>query len=113
LIAEILTGGLAFNYVDGKLIVRGDPELIKRMTPAIKRWKPELLKVMAGETVGNVGRCDQCNADLLGLITFDGYVNRVCPVCGCWKICLQPRNTTPAPTTTAKPVCIAQPITLF
>ena len=113
MINRITESDLILSVKDGRLKVKGSESQVAELLPTIKQWKPELLKIAIGQTVNDVGGCDRCGADLLGLITFDGYVNRVCPACGCWKICFPPRNTTPAPTTTAKPVCIAQLITLF
>lgn len=54
----------------------------------IADWKPELIKIIAGEIVDDVGGCDQCGGELLGLRTFDHYVNRVCPDCGKWFRCI-------------------------
>jgi len=55
----------------------------------VRQWKPELIKILNGETSTDIGQCD-CGSSLLGLPTRDGYVNRVCPDCGRWFRCLDP-----------------------
>ena len=73
--------------VDGDCIVlEGPAEQVDELATTIRQWKPELIKVLQGQTVGNVGTCD-CGSALLGLPTFDGFVNRVCPDCGRWHRC--------------------------
>ena len=98
-IADIQSIALATDVqlsVDaGKLVIDGPDDVVDELIPMVKRWKPELIKVLTGGTVADVGQCDHCSADLIGLpVSFDGYVNRVCGACGAWAICLPP-NWTP------------------
>lgn len=104
----ILNSGLRFSIADGRLSVKGPAALVQEFSAGIKQWKPELLKITAGETVDDVGVCDYCSADLIGLpVQFDGYVNRVCPSCGQWHRCLPPPATKPIL------VCTSTTIDLF
>ena len=84
---------LELRTVDGKLVVVGDIDLINVMTPAIKRWKPELIRIVEGNTVCDVGCCDHCGTDLLGMVVHGGYINRVCVTCGNWFQCLTPTGS--------------------
>lgn len=73
--------------LDGDYIVLEGPEsLVDELSEMIRQWKPELIKVLQGQIVSNVGTCN-CGSALLGLPTFDGFVNRVCPDCGRWHRC--------------------------
>ncbi len=74
----------------GKLILDGPDDAVDELLPLVKQWKPELIQLLSGETVANVGQCEQCDADLIGLLVSGGYVNRVCGACGRWAICLPP-----------------------
>jgi|TARA_B110000495_G_C22545127_1_gene330274 hypothetical protein len=115
MITRIMSSGLSLSIVDGGLAIRGPQTELAEILPMIKRWKPELIKILEGETVDDVGVCDQCGADLLGLLVkFDSYVNRVCPQCGQWFQCLPPASKNLLILATAtNPVCQSQPITLF
>jgi len=69
------------------------PELVE----AVEFHKYELLAIHQGKMVRDVGNCDQCVDKLVGLLAFDGYINRTCPTCGKWFRCLPPltKETTP------------------
>ena len=111
---SILNSGLRFSIVNGRLSAKGPEALMDAFRDAIRRNKPELLKVLAGETVHFCGHCDQCGAELLGLLVHGGYTNRVCPECGKWFRCLPPMEAKPAiPATSTDLVCNSQPIPLF
>lgn len=86
-INAILESGLRLSVVKGRLAVRGSAEAVAEFRELIHSWKPELIKIANGDTVEGAGQCDQCGADLLGLRTPDGYVNRVCGHCGTWHRC--------------------------
>ena len=86
----LLESGLKFAIVDDRLSVRGSAELVEEFRQMIANWKPELMKIAGGEVVADVGYCDGCNSDLIGLPTFDQFINRVCPLCGKWFRCLEP-----------------------
>ena len=90
MIAQILKSALVLSIVDGGLSVKGPKSQLVELLPIVKQWKPELAKIAAGETVSSVGSCDHCNTDLLGLLVHGGYINRVCPTCGRFAICLPP-----------------------
>lgn len=91
---SILKSGLRLAVVEGRLSVKGPAKLLNAFRDATRRNKPELLKVLAGQSVDDVGQCDACGADLLGLQVRGGYVNRVCPECGEWFRCLNAEGTT-------------------
>lgn len=75
----------------GKMVLDGPNDAVNELIPLVKKWKPELIQMLAGETIGDVGHCDHCNADIIGLpVSFDGFVNRVCGACGRWATCLPP-----------------------
>ena len=84
-----LESGLKFGIVDDGLSVRGSVALVAEFRELIRHWKPELINVLNGETITDVGQCDY-GSSLLGLPTRDGYINRVCPDCGSWFRCLDP-----------------------
>ena len=86
---NILNSGLKMSVVDSRLSVRGSTELVGEFRAAIQTWKPEIVKILSGESVGDVGDCDHCHGSLIGLRTFDYYINRVCPDCGKWFRCLE------------------------
>ena len=91
MINRILESDLVLAVVDGRLSVKGPKSLLSELAPIIKHWKPELLRIAGGDTIGDVGQCDQCAADLIGLpVAFDRFINRVCPACGKWHRCLPP-----------------------
>ena len=114
MIASILASDVRLSVRDGKLSIKGSPDVVKSLAPTIKRWKPELLKVLAGETICDVGDCDQCEAELLGLLVHGGYTNRVCPECDKWFRCLPPMEAKPEILVTSTDlVCNSQPIPLF
>ena len=73
-----------------KITIDGPDSAVDELIPLVRRWKPELIQLLKGETISDVGSCDHCNADLIGLVTFDGYTNRTCPACGKWFRCLEP-----------------------
>lgn len=111
---SILNSGLTFSIEDGRLSAEGPASLRKAFRDSIRRNKPELLKILAGETIHDVGSCDHCAAELLGLPVHGGYINRVCPDCGQWFRCLPPIDAKPViPKTTTDLVCNSQPIPLF
>lgn len=87
---SILESGLKFAVVDDRLSVFGPRALVAEFRLLIRNWKPEITKVVAGETVADVGTCQHCNGTLIGLRTFDHYVNRVCGDCGTWYRCFPP-----------------------
>ena len=95
MINAILRSGIELSVGEtGKLAFKGRAETVKQWKPALRQWKLELLKVAVGETITNVGHCDHCGANLIGLpVSFDGYVNRVCGDCGRWAVCLPPEWT--------------------
>ena len=92
MISDILKSELSFSVdSDGGLSVKGPKSVMKELLPTIRRLKPELMQIVAGDSIADVGQCDHCNAGLIGLpVSFDGYVNRVCGACGRWAICLPP-----------------------
>ena len=78
----------------GMIHLDGPDNAVDKLIPMVKKWKPELQKVLAGETMAGVGTCGHCNADLIGLpVALDGYINRVCGDCGRWATCLPPSWT--------------------
>ena len=106
--------GVAITANNGKLKLEGPTSALDKVASMAKPWKPELLKVLAGETVEGVGDCDQCGGELLGLVVHDGYVNRVCPQCGKWFRCLSLATAKPVISlNTTDLVCNSQPIPLF
>lgn len=108
MIDEILNSGIELSVTDaGKLRFKGDAETVNRWKPALRQWKLELIKILTGDTVGDVGQCDDCSAGLIGLPVSGGYVNRVCPACGTWHRCIEP------PAKRARPVCTKPPESLF
>jgi hypothetical protein len=114
LINRIIESDVILAVVDGRLSVKGPESLVADLAPIIKQWKPELLKIAAGDSVGDVGTCDRCAADLIGLpVAFDGFTNRICPDCGKWHRCLPPKEITPAPPVSTDHVCNTEPIPLF
>lgn len=78
---------------DGMLKIAGPQSAIKEVAILAKPHKQELLNIASGQTVDDVGHCDDCGSVLLGLTTFDRYVNRTCPNCGRWCRCLTPTTT--------------------
>ena len=98
MLKHILESGLKFAIVDGGLSVRGSAALVTEFRQLIVDWKPEIIKIVALETVDDAGACDHCNGTLIGLRTFDHYINRVCADCGTWHRCLPP--PTPASSAT-------------
>ena len=90
MIAQILESGLVLSIVNSRLSVKGPNSELAELVPILEQWKPELLKIAAGETIADVGDCEHCNAELLGLLVHGDYTNRVCPECGRWTICLPP-----------------------
>ena len=56
---------------------------------AIAFHDQELLAILQGKTVNDVGSCGGCGEALIGLKTFDGYINRTCGNCGRWFRCLK------------------------
>lgn len=93
----LLETGLKFAIVDDRLSVRGSAELVIEFRQLITDLKPELVKIMAGEVVEDVGSCDGCNGELIGVPTFDQFINRVCLLCGKWFRCLEPVEIVSAP----------------
>lgn len=86
--------GVSMVLNAGKIAIDGPNDAVDDLIPLVKQWKPELIKLLSDETIGNVGHCDHCGADLIGLpVSFDGYVNRVCGDCGRWAVCLPPEWT--------------------
>lgn len=71
------------------LVLDGPVAAVDQLLLLARPHKPELIKILNGETIIDVGQCD-CGSSLLGLPTRDGYVNRVCPDCGQWFRCLDP-----------------------
>ncbi len=93
MISKLLNSGLSFEVgSNGRLIVKGPKSVVDELKPTIQRLKLELLKIVAGEVVSNVGSCDDCTTDLIGFPVFDGYTNRVCPNCGKWHSGLPPKK---------------------
>ena len=92
MINAILNSDIELAVSDaGKLSFKGPPEQVEQLMPALKLWKVELLKLLLGETVSDVGNCVLCDVPLIGIpVSFDGYTNRVCPDCGKWHHCLPP-----------------------
>ena len=85
------TNHLSMFMESGKIILDGPDNAVNELIPLVKKWKPELIQVLAGEAIGQVGQCDHCSADLIGLpVSFDGFVNRVCGACGQWATLLPP-----------------------
>jgi len=83
--------GVTIMLEDGAIFLDGPVDAVDELAPLVKQYKPELIKVLNGETIADVGHCDRCNADLIGLpVDFDGYVNRVCGACGRWAVCMPP-----------------------
>lgn len=73
--------------LDGENIVLEGPESdVDKLAVMVLTWKPELVQVLQQRIIEDVGTCD-CGTALLGLPTFDGFVNRVCPDCGRWCRC--------------------------
>ena len=83
------SAGISLSIDGATIVIEGAADQANELATMIKKWKPELIKVLNGETIDNVGQCD-CGSALLGLPTFDGSVNRVCPDCGRWFRCLDP-----------------------
>ena len=78
--------------VDGDQLAYGmTEETAEKYLDEIRRWKLELIRILNGDYCGDVGRCEQCSADLIGLpVAFDGFTNRVCGHCGKWHRCIKP-----------------------
>ena len=80
---------IVMSVESGVLFLEGESDQVQELVVMVKQWKPELIKILNGETITDVGQCD-CGSSLLGLPTKDGYINRVCPDCGQWFRCLDP-----------------------
>ena len=81
--------GLLFEIDDNRLLFTGPAETVARYQSAIKAWKPEIIRIVKGDVCGDVGACDRCGRDLLGLPVVDGFTNRVCQHCGKWHRCVE------------------------
>ena len=80
---------VSITVESGKIVLDGPDDAINELIPLVKSWKPELIQLLGGDSITNVGQCEHCIADLIGLpVSFDGYVNRVCGACGHWAVCL-------------------------
>ena len=101
MIDAILSSGIELSVgSNGKLLFNGKAQTVTHLKHAMKQWKPELISILRGESVSDVGKCDQCGTDLIGLpVSHDGYTNRVCGACGTWHSCLPPQE----PVDTQKP----------
>jgi hypothetical protein len=100
---EILSAEIKLKVEGGQLLYGMAEATAEKYLDEIKRWKPELIRVLNGDYCGGVGQCEQCGADLVGLpVAFDGFVNRVCGHCGTWHSCLNPAVET-ASDNTLKP----------
>jgi hypothetical protein len=88
---ELLSTEIELQVDGGRLLYRIPEETAEKYLDEIRRWKPELIRMLNGDYCGDVGQCEQCGADLIGLpVAFDGYVNRVCGHCGTWHRCIAP-----------------------
>ena len=81
--------GITLSTEADRIVIDGPADRVDELVPMIRHWKPELIRILQGRTVGSVGTCD-CGSSLLGLPTRDGFVNRVCGDCGRWFRCRDP-----------------------
>jgi hypothetical protein len=86
-IEQILDSGLKVSVVGKRLSVQGPANLVAQYRPALEKFGRDLVDLKTSELTDGVGSCPGCQLNLIGLRTFDGYVNRFCPVCGGWQIC--------------------------
>ena len=78
----------------GRIVIDGPDDAVDALIPLVREWKPELVHVLSGDAVADVGQCANCKAGLLGLPTsLADFTNRVCPACGTWHPCLPPGQT--------------------
>ena len=83
--------GVSLIANTGKITLDGPGDTVDELMPLVQKWKQELIQLLDGDPIANVGQCDHCSADLIGLpVSFDGFVNRVCGACGRWATCLPP-----------------------
>ena len=55
----------------------------------IKFHEQEIVAILQGKSIRGVGDCEACGSALIGLKTFDGYINRTCGNCGEWFRCFK------------------------
>ena len=88
------SSGVSLTANAGKIAIDGPNDAVDELIPLVQKWKLELIQLLGGDIIADVGQCDHCNADLIGLpVSFDGYTNRVCGDCGRWSTCLPPSWT--------------------
>ena len=89
---EILSAEIELKVDGDQLRYRMTEETNEKYLDEIRLWKQELIRMLNGDYCGDVGQCEQCGADLIGLpVAFDGFTNRVCGHCGEWHRCLKPK----------------------
>ena len=81
--------GVILSHAEDGLIVDGPERAVDSIVGQIKPFKFEIIKMLNGETIDQVGSCDDCEAELTGFPTTDGFVNRTCLECGKWFRCLE------------------------
>jgi len=86
-----LTGslGLTIDCDGGDIFLEGAESAIQQVAPMVKRHKHELLQVLQGDIVTDVGVC-ACGSNLTGLPSDGGFTDRLCLDCGTWATCLPP-----------------------
>ena len=77
--------GSVIECDNGGIFIKG---AVNQVLPMVKRHKSELLRVLQGDIIDDVGRCEGCGDELIGFSTFDGYIYRTCPECGLWFTCV-------------------------
>jgi len=79
-----------------EVVVRGDrlrcspkAAMTPELTDRLRVYKQDLLAILSNPR--ECGKCDRCQAALLGIETFDGYTNRFFLRCGAWQSVLGDR----------------------
>lgn len=100
LLEKILDSGVSFSVVKERpvdkerLAVEGPADQVAKHRSTIKHYRRDVIEILTGDCLEGVGQCPGCQLNLIGLRTFDGYVNRFCPVCGGWQTCTRETGPT-------------------
>ena len=86
LLAELDQRGITIEAHGGRLRYSPRSAVTPDLLQRLMLYKGELLAIMTNAV--DLGRCGQCREPLVGLRTFDGYLNRFCKRCGAWHRCL-------------------------
>ena len=82
LLVELLSNlGIVLICPDGENLELNAPRglLTESYLALIREYKSELIAILTDQR--DYGTCEHCLGKLLGLPTFDGYINRYCPKC--------------------------------